>query len=186
VADDLVLHRAAQLEDALHAVVERRLRQRGWQIGVIPYTGYGAPGWVRVMARVRLARLPNRIKRKPAKLRGWRSFATLPIKHTPVVIEAGGIRQETRTDRGEEAEHEGRDQDGSVERAVENAIRQPRRPNPPQQLSSRDTEEAADGRAAGGKQKALDQQEPHDAPTTRADAHPDGELALASDATREQ
>jgi phosphatidate phosphatase APP1 len=93
------LHRAAQLEDSLHAVVDRRLRERGWRVAIVAYTGYGAPGWARVMARVVLARPDPRQPRRAAKVRGWRSFLTLPVKYTPVTVDIGGRRHETRTDR---------------------------------------------------------------------------------------
>jgi phosphatidate phosphatase APP1 len=92
------LHRAARMEDALQAVAERRLRQRGWRVAIVPYAGYGAPGWARVMARVVLARRDRR-SRRPLKLRGWRSFAALPVKDAELVIEIGGQRHEVRTDR---------------------------------------------------------------------------------------
>ncbi len=93
------LHRAARLEDAVHQFVAGRLRQRGWDVTIIPYAGYGAPGWARVLARVLLTRLGTRPRRRPEKVRGWRSFATLPVKDTPVLIEAGGRRHEAHTDR---------------------------------------------------------------------------------------
>lgn len=92
------LHRAARIEDAVQEMLARRLRRRGWRPTIIAYTGYGAPGWVRVLARVLLTRLGPR-PRRPEKVRGWRSFATLPAKGVPVTIEAGGERHETRTDR---------------------------------------------------------------------------------------
>lgn len=94
------LHRAARFEDAVHRIVERRLRQRSWAVTVIPYTGYGAPGWVRVMCRVLLGRLDDRPRRRPKKVRGWRSFTTLPAKNQAVVIEADGRRHEAHADRG--------------------------------------------------------------------------------------
>jgi phosphatidate phosphatase APP1 len=94
------VHRAARIEDALDAIVERRLRQRGWQVAIVPYTGYGAPGWVRVMARVVLAPVDPKPSQRPAKVRGWRSFATQPVMNAPVVIEANGRRQEARAGRG--------------------------------------------------------------------------------------
>jgi len=94
------LHRAALAEDRVHAVLDRRLRRRGWQVAIVPYTGYGAPGWVRVMARVLLTRPASGQPRRPAKVRGWRSFFTLPAKDTPVTIEVGDRRHETRSDRG--------------------------------------------------------------------------------------
>ncbi len=94
------LHRAARIEDAVHRAVGPRLRRRGWRVEIVPYTGYGAPGWVRVMARVLLARIPPpRRRKRAAKLRGWRSFTTLPVKNATVVIEAGGNRHEAVADR---------------------------------------------------------------------------------------
>jgi len=39
------MHRAAVVEDALHEVVERRLRGRGWHPVITAYAGYGGPGW---------------------------------------------------------------------------------------------------------------------------------------------
>jgi phosphatidate phosphatase APP1 len=92
------LHRAAQVEDALHEIVERRLRQRGWHPLIRAHTGYGAPGWARIMARVVLTRQQADRKRLE-KLRGWRSFATTPVNDAIVRIEIGGEVQETRTDR---------------------------------------------------------------------------------------
>ena len=92
------LHRAAQIEDALHEVVERRLRQRGWHPVIKAHTGYGAPGWARVMARVVLTRQAASRKRLE-KVRGWRSFATTPVNDAIVRIEVGGEVTETRTDR---------------------------------------------------------------------------------------
>ena len=91
------VHRAAQIEDALHEIVERRLRQRGWHPRIRAHTGYGAPGWARVMARVVLTRQANR--RKLEKIRGWRSFATTPVINAIVRIEVGDDVHETRTDR---------------------------------------------------------------------------------------
>jgi phosphatidate phosphatase APP1 len=93
------LHRAARIEDAVHQVLERRLRRGGWTAAIVAYTGYGAPGWVRVMARVVLRRAESRPRARAEKVRGWRSFATLPAKHTPVLVEAGGRRHEATTDR---------------------------------------------------------------------------------------
>jgi phosphatidate phosphatase APP1 len=94
------LHRAARFEDAVRQFLADRLRQRGWDVTIVPYAGYGAPGWVRVLARVLLTRLADQPRRRPAKVRGWRSFATLPVKDAPVVIEAGGRRHEVHAGRG--------------------------------------------------------------------------------------
>jgi phosphatidate phosphatase APP1 len=93
------LHRAAQIEDTVHEFLETRLRRRGWRDAIVPYNGYGTPSWVRVMARV-LVRRPEQGPQQAHAVRGWRSFATLPVKDEPVVIEVGDRRHEVRTDRG--------------------------------------------------------------------------------------
>src|SRR4051794_14170067 len=91
----LPLHRAARVEDAIHGVLERRLRRRGWTGAVTAYTGYGAsatagrPGWVRVLGRVLLARLDPKPGRRLKKLRGWRSFTAVSVSDALVRIEAG-------------------------------------------------------------------------------------------------
>jgi phosphatidate phosphatase APP1 len=93
------LHRAARFEDALHEIVARRLRRRGWRPSISAYTGYGSPGWVRVMARVLLTRdIPA--GKKAEKVRGWRSFTSLPANDIPVTVEVGGRQHEARTSRG--------------------------------------------------------------------------------------
>lgn len=83
----------------MHKFVERRMRRTGWDVTLIAYTGYGTPEWIRVMARVLLRRPETKPRRRAANVRGWRSFATLPAKNVPVLIEAGGVRHETNADR---------------------------------------------------------------------------------------
>jgi phosphatidate phosphatase APP1 len=95
---DVRLHRAARIEDAVHEVIERRLRQRGWQPVLTAYTGYGAPGWCRVMARVVLTRVSATPKRRE-KVRGWRSFTNSPVNHAAVTIQIGDQVHETHSDR---------------------------------------------------------------------------------------
>lgn len=97
-------HRAARVEDALYRSVEPRLRRRGREVTIVPYAGYGRPDWVRVMCRVVLAR-PDPRQSRAAKLRGWRSFATVPVRRARVVIEAAGRTQEARTDRAGFIDH---------------------------------------------------------------------------------
>ena len=92
-----VAHRAARVEDGVHEFFETRLRRRGWGDAIVPYTGYGAPTWVRVVARLLLRSGPSDRERA---VRGWRSFTTLPVSGETVVIEVGDRRHEVRTDRG--------------------------------------------------------------------------------------
>ena len=93
------LHRAARVEDAVHEFIEPRLRQRGWRDTIVPYTGYGTPSWVRVMARL-LLRRPEQQPERVHSVRGWRSFATLPVTDERVVIDVGDRQHEVRTNRG--------------------------------------------------------------------------------------
>ena len=93
------LHRAARAEDAVHGLIEPRLRQRGWRDTIVPYAGYGTPSWVRVMARL-LLRRPEQQPEGARAVRGWRSFATLPVAAEIVVIDVGDRQHEVRTDRG--------------------------------------------------------------------------------------
>jgi len=92
------LHRAARIEDAMHEIIVRRLRQRGWQPVITAYTGYGGPGWARVMARVVLTRR-SQVNKRLEKVRGWRSFTSSPVNHTSVLIQVGDQIHETHTDR---------------------------------------------------------------------------------------
>ena len=93
------LHRAARVEDAVYGFVEPRLRQRGWGDVIVPYTGYGSPSWVRVMARLLLGR-PGQQSERARAVRGWRSFGTLPVTDEVITIDVGDRQHEVRTDRG--------------------------------------------------------------------------------------
>nr|WP_221377798.1 phosphatase domain-containing protein [Actinoplanes polyasparticus] len=92
------MHRAARVEDAFHEIIERRLRNRGWRPVITAYTGYGAPGWARVMGRVVLTR-GTRTAKQLEKVRGWRSFTNSPVNNAVVKIQIGDSITETRTDR---------------------------------------------------------------------------------------
>jgi phosphatidate phosphatase APP1 len=93
------VHRAARLEDAVYERVEPRLRQRGWRDTLVPYAGYGTPSWVRVFGRLLLSR-PERASGRTRAVRGWRSFATLPVTDEPVIVDVGDRQHQVRTDRG--------------------------------------------------------------------------------------
>lgn len=99
------LHIAARLEDAFHAFRERRARRRGLVPTVIPFTGYGGPGWVRVLGRV-VMRKPGAVRDdRLAGIRGWRSFVSVPVRDAAVVVESDGARHELRADRGGVIDH---------------------------------------------------------------------------------
>lgn len=98
-AGEQILHRAARIEDAFHSWRERRGRKRGLKTTIIPYAGYGAPGWTRVLCRVVLTR-GDAEKQRAEKVRGWRSFFSIPVDDVPVTITAGGVEHRVVPGRG--------------------------------------------------------------------------------------
>jgi len=95
-----ILHRAARIEDAVHEFRERLGRRRGLTTTVVPYTGYGATGWVRVLCRVVLTRPGLLEKYAHESVRGWRSFLSIPVDDVDVIIRVGGVEKTVRADRG--------------------------------------------------------------------------------------
>jgi len=95
-----ILHRAARIEDAVHEFRERLGRRRGLTTTVVPYPGYGATGWVRVLCRVVLTRPGMMEKYAHESVRGWRSFFSIPVDDVDVTVSIGGVEQIVRADRG--------------------------------------------------------------------------------------
>ncbi len=93
------LHRAARLEDAFHRWRVRRGRKRGLITTIVPYTGYGSTGWVRVLCRVVLGRPDAGPVQRAAKVRGWRSFFSIPVVDDPITVTAGGVTRTLSADR---------------------------------------------------------------------------------------
>lgn len=94
-----IIHLAARIEDSLHRFREKRARKRGLTPVVIPYTGYGAPGWSRVLCRVLLAK-PGAEDARYKKIRGWRSFTSVPVNDVAVIVKIGDVEQRVTADRG--------------------------------------------------------------------------------------
>jgi phosphatidate phosphatase APP1 len=94
------LHRAARFEDAVGGVVGRVLRRRGWRPRVLTFTGYGADGWVRVLARVLLTPPGTRTRDIDGRRRGWRQFFSAGVAGLTVTIELGDRRHEVVSARG--------------------------------------------------------------------------------------
>jgi len=95
-----ILHLAARAEDAMHDFREKRARRRGHLPTVVPYAGYGAPGWARVLCRVLLTKPTAGNDPRYKKIRGWRSFTSVPGKNIAVTIGIGDLEQRVDADRG--------------------------------------------------------------------------------------
>ena len=94
------LHRAARLEDWFHGLRQRWGRSRGLVPSVVPFTGYGSTGWVRVLCRIQLGRQGASATKPLVGRRGWRSFTGIQVAHAAVTIRAGRATREVNADRG--------------------------------------------------------------------------------------
>lgn len=101
-------HRAPWLEDAANRRIARWLWARGWRTSIEPYPGYGAPGWVRVLARTVLSPpRPDGTQRAAQstwdepmrRVRGWRGFAKVRVKGARVEVHAGTQTHHLTSDR---------------------------------------------------------------------------------------
>lgn len=95
--------RAVAAEDRFHRWRERRGRKRGLTPVVIPYSGYGGDGWIRVLCRVLLAHTDSGTDTtRPTRstIRGWRSFTSIPVADAAVTVTADGQRFVVQADRG--------------------------------------------------------------------------------------
>ncbi|QIG40580.1 DUF2183 domain-containing protein [Microbacterium sp. 4R-513] len=94
----------ARLEYRFHAWRERRARARSHKPTVTPFPGYGGVDWVRVLGRVLI--VPPVKPAKPvetgeyARIRGWRSFASVPVGFAQVTVTIAGVKHEVVADRG--------------------------------------------------------------------------------------
>jgi len=104
-AAEPIMHLAARWEDRIHEFREKRARRRGYVPTVIPYTGYGAPGWVRVLCRVLLTRPSADGRDQYKKIRGWRSFTSVPVNDVAVTIHVGDQQFRVTADRGGVVDH---------------------------------------------------------------------------------
>lgn len=91
----------ARLEYRFHAWRERRARARGNRPTVSGYPGYGGEDWVRVLGRVLIVP-PVRTKHRGeyASVRGWRSFAAVPVGYAQITVTVDGVSHDAVADRG--------------------------------------------------------------------------------------
>ncbi|GAA1692481.1 App1 family protein [Microbacterium sediminicola] len=91
----------ARLERRVQAWRERRARSRGRRPTVAAVPGYGGQGWVRVLGRALIVPpQPTRSSSEYASVRGWRSFASVPVADAAVQITIGGTTHDVIADRG--------------------------------------------------------------------------------------
>lgn len=91
----------ARLERQFHAWRERGARTRGLVPTITPFAGYAGADWVRVLGRVLI--VPPRRRNgsgEYAGVRGWRSFAAIPIGYAQVSVTIAGVTHEVVADRG--------------------------------------------------------------------------------------
>jgi phosphatidate phosphatase APP1 len=91
----------ARLEHRFHAWREGRARRRGLHPIVAAFPGYGNGEWVRVLGRVLIAP-PTRHGSggEYAGVRGWRSFAAVPVAYARVTVTIGEETHDVVSDRG--------------------------------------------------------------------------------------
>ena len=96
------LHLAARVEDAVQSLRQRWGMRRGLVPTIVPFTGYGGTGWIRVLGRVVLRRPPEpgAPEDEFRGIRGWRSFTSVHVPDIEVTIRAGRTTRTIRSDRG--------------------------------------------------------------------------------------
>lgn len=95
------IHWFARLEHRLHVWREGRARRRGRTATILPFPGYGGPGWVRVVGRVLIVPPARSTKDgEPASVRGWRSFVGIPVSFAKVSVQIGDSLHHVVADRG--------------------------------------------------------------------------------------
>lgn len=91
----------ARWEYRVHAWRERRARARGHRPTVAAFPGYGGDDWIRVLGRVLIVPpTKTRNRGEDATVRGWRSFAAVPVGYAQVSVTVNGVTHEVVADRG--------------------------------------------------------------------------------------
>lgn len=91
----------ARLERRFHSWRERRARGRGLVPTATGFPGYGSEEWVRVLGRVLIVPAVKRTSSgEYSSVRGWRSFAAVPVAFAQVTVTIEGERHDVRADRG--------------------------------------------------------------------------------------
>jgi phosphatidate phosphatase APP1 len=95
-----VLHVATRVGDAIHAFRADWGRRSGRVPTVVPFVGYGGAGWIRILGRVIMRKPGGPPADRFVGIRGWRSFASIPVRNVEITVIAGGVTSTVRSDRG--------------------------------------------------------------------------------------
>ena len=106
-AKDEAANLGFRIGEQVHEWRASRARNRGAEPVVVPSVGYGAPGWVRIIARAlyKTALFDDLLEfdtpgSKKEPIRGWRSFTSIAISNADVFVEIEGQQYTVQTDRG--------------------------------------------------------------------------------------
>jgi phosphatidate phosphatase APP1 len=97
--EEAVIGRAIRIDHALQRWRARRAREAGFTAEVIPYTSYGSTSWLRLLARVLLAKSSQRHASTPTGIRGWRNFMGVSVENATVTVDIGDGSYEVQADR---------------------------------------------------------------------------------------
>ena len=95
-----MLHVATRVGDAIHRFRATWGRRSGRVPTVVPFVGYGGAGWIRVLGRVVLRKPGGPTADRFVGVRGWRSFASIPVRDVDITVVAGDLTSTVRSDRG--------------------------------------------------------------------------------------
>lgn len=95
-----MLRLATRVGDAVYGVRANWGRRAGRIPTVVPFIGYGGRGWIRVLGRVVLRKPGLASADRYRSVRGWRSFASIPVRGAEVTVTAGDTSGLVRADRG--------------------------------------------------------------------------------------
>jgi phosphatidate phosphatase APP1 len=94
-------HFASKIEGRIEGAIGSVLRRyAGWTPRIEPFTGYGTPERVRVIARVLLGPPEPGRRSRAVDRRGFRHFFTLPAPGTRVPVMVGGVTVTVEADHG--------------------------------------------------------------------------------------
>lgn len=98
-------HGASRFEDWYLTRRARWARALGHREQIVPFTGYGSTTQVRVFCRVLLTRTRTTSRGKIKKIRGWRSFTSVPVANARVHVTINGFSVTLDADRGGVIDH---------------------------------------------------------------------------------